>query len=348
MKKVMSLILAMTIILCVSACGSRGGTPSGAQSAANSDSNTAGTAEYNLRLGDQLAQSHPYNTAAVYMAELIEERTNGRVHIDVFPSSQLGSERELLEGVQMGTVDMCIASGPMASFDSDFYIGDLPNLFTSKEHAYRVLDGEIGQNILDGLENVQMKGLSFWETGWLCMFNNERLIETPEDLKGLSMRTMENNVYVNYFSALDCNPVPMAYSEFVTSVSNGTINGTMSPIVTIYTDKTYEICPYITRAYQWYTPAALVMNLDVWNSFDDELKQIVSECAQEARDYERQQLAELEDGYIEEIKAAGGTVFDADTELWASQTDAIDAAWSEIVPSKVSQELIDQIRELAD
>ena len=162
------------------------------------------------------------------------------------------------------------------------------------------------------------------------------------------MRTMENNVYVNYFTALGCNPVPMAYSEFVSSVSNGTINGTMSPIVTIYTDKTYEICPYITRAYQWYTPAALVMNLETWNSFDEELQQIFIECATEARDYERQQLAELEEQYVQEIIAEGGTVYDADKELWAAQNEAIEAAWSEIVPSLVSQELIDQIRALAE
>ena len=348
MKKLFALVMTLAMILSVSACGGSESPAPDSENTPDTDSTSETKAEYTLKLGDQLAQSPPYNTAATYMAELIEERSNGRVHIDVFPSSQLGSERELLEGVQMGTVDMCIASGPMASFDSDFYIGDLPNLFTSKEHAYRVLDGEIGQSILDGLEEVQMKGLSFWETGWLCMFNNERVIETPEDLKGLSMRTMENNVYVNYFSALDCNPVPMAYSEFVSSVSNGTINGTMSPIVTIYTDKTYEICPYITRAYQWYTPAALVMNLDLWNSFDEELQQIFTDCAAEARDYERQQLADLEDGYVEEIIAAGGTVYDADTTLWAEETGAIDAAWKEIVPSKVSQELIDQIRALAD
>lgn len=343
-KRITAAALVAVMVLSFAACGKK--IDQDAAKAGASDG--ASKAEYNLKFGHQLAASHPYQDAAVMMAELIEERSGGRVHIDVFPSAQLGAERELCEGIQMGTVDLALATGPMASFDSNFYINDIPNLFTSKEHAYRVLDGEIGQGMLDGLSKANMKGLSFWETGWLCMFNSKRPIETPQDAKGLNLRTMENKAYVDYFTKLGVNPVPMAYSEYFTSVENGTVDGTLSPLVTIFTDKTYVSAPYITRAYQWYCPATLLMNVDKWNSMDAELQEIILTAAQEARDFERQKLAELEDDYAQQMKDAGATIVDADVSLWQSQQEAIDASWSSVVPEKISQELIDQIKAMAD
>ena len=309
MKKVLSLVLALTMVMSLAACGSNGNTPA---AGSGSQGNDTPADVITIKVGHQLSQSHPYQMALEYMNELLQERTNGRVQLQIFPSSQLGSERELLEGIQMGTVDMCLATGPVASFDPDFYINDLPYIYKNTAHAYAVLDGEIGQSLLDGLEAYQMKGITFWETGWLCPFNNVREVKTPDDLKGLSLRTMEN------------------------------------PIVTIYTDKTYQICPYITRSYQWYCPAAMIMRPDLWNSFDAETQEIFMNCAKEARDYERQCLADLEQEYMDAIKADGGVITEVDVSLWQSSTDAIQAAWKEVVPSKVSQELIDQIVALGE
>ncbi len=309
---------------------------------------SAGEPEYIWKCGHQLAATHPYQLGFEKMAQLLDERTNGRIRMDIFPSSQIGSERDLAEGIQMGTVDMALISGPMANFDPNFYINDLPNLFTSKAHAYRVLDGEIGQGMLDGLDRVGMKGLAFWETGFLCMFNNKVLIKEPKDLVGLNMRTMENITYINYFTALGCNPVPMAYGEYFTSVQNGTVNGTLSPIVTIYTDKTYQAAPYITDSRQWYCPTPVIMNKGLWDSLDANLQAEVQKAAIEARDYMRQLLADQEADCIREMEAAGATVTQVDQALWQNQTKAIEASYATIVPSKVSQELIDRIRALAD
>jgi TRAP-type C4-dicarboxylate transport system substrate-binding protein len=236
----------------------------------------------------------------------------------------------------------------MANFDSNFYINDLPNLFTSRAHAYRVLDGEIGQGMMKGLSKVGIKGLAFWETGYLCMFNNKRLIKTPEDLVGLNLRTMENITYINYFTAIGCNPVPMAYGEYFTSVQNGTVNGTLSPIVTIYTDKTYQAAPYITDSRQWYCPTPLLMNLTLFNSLEPQLQSQIERAAVEARDYMRKLLIDREADCVKEMEAAGATVTQVDQSLWQNQKKAIDAAWAPIVPSKISQELIDRIRALAD
>ncbi len=266
------------------------------------------TPEYVWKCGHILAQTHPYQLGFEKMAELLDERTGGRIRLDIFPSSQIGSERDLAEGIQMGTVDLALVSGPMANFDPNFYINDLPNLFTSRAHAYRVLDGEIGQGMMNGLSRVGMKGLGFWETGYLCMFNNKILIKEPKDMVGLNMRVMENITYISYFTAIGCNPVPMAYGEYFTSVQNGTVNGTLSPIVTIYTDKTYQAAPYITDSRQWYCPTPLVMNLALWNSLEPELQKIVQDAAFEARDYMRKLLADREADCIKEMEADGAQV----------------------------------------
>lgn len=343
-KRFMTAAVAAAMVFSLAACGEK----IDQAQVENTVGGGSSEAEYNLKFGHQLAATHPYQDAALMMAELVEERSGGRIHIDVFPSSQLGAERELCEGIQMGTVDLALATGPMASFDSNFYINDIPNLFTSTEHAYRVLDGEIGQSMLDGLSKANMKGLSFWETGWLCMFNSKRLIQTPEDAKGLNLRTMENRAYIDYFTALGVNPVPMAYSEYFTSVENGTVDGTLSPLVTIYTDKTYVAAPYITRAYQFYTPATLLMNVEKWESMDEELQEIILTAAQEARDFERKKLAELEADYTQQMIDAGATIIEADQSIWQNQKAAIDASWASIVPNQVPQELIDQIKALAD
>jgi tripartite ATP-independent transporter DctP family solute receptor len=304
--------------------------------------------EYIWKCGHILAQTHPYQLGFEHLGRLLDERTGGRIRLDVFPSSQIGSERDLAEGIQMGTVDLALVSGPMANFDPNFYINDLPNLFTGRAHAYKVLDGEIGKGMMDGLSKVGIKGLAFWETGFLCMFNNKKLIKTPADLVGLNLRTMENITYINYFTALGCNPVPMAYGEYFTSVQNGTVNGTLSPIVTIYTDKTYQAAPYITDSRQWYCPTPLIMSLQLWNSLEPSLQGMIQQAAFEARDYMRKLLADREADCIREMEAAGATVTQVDQALWQSQKAAIDAAWAPVVPSKISQKLIDSIRALAE
>jgi TRAP-type C4-dicarboxylate transport system substrate-binding protein len=140
----------------------------------------------------------------------------------------------------------------------------------------------------------------------------------------------------------------MAYSEYFTSVENGTVDGTLSPLVTIFTDKTYKTAPYITRANQFYCPATLLMNVEVWNSMDPELQEIILTAAKEARDFERTELAKLEADYTQQMIDDGATVFEADQNIWQNQQTAIDASWSSIVPSQIPQELIDEIKALAD
>jgi tripartite ATP-independent transporter DctP family solute receptor len=308
---------------------------------------SAAAAEFQLKAGHVLAPDHPYNLGLLKMKELVEERSGGRIGLDVFPSSQLGGERELAEACQMGTIDIALVTAPLASFDSNFYIFDIPALFVSKAHAYKFLDGPDGKAMMDGLAQQNIKGLAFWETGFFNIFDSKRPLNTPEDLKGLNIRTMENPAYIAYFSALGANPVPMAYGEIYTALQNGTVDGTLIPIASIYTSKFHLVAPYVSRTQNWYCPTPLIMSLDKWEAMPGDLQGILQRCADEGRDYMRKLLTDNEDAQIEQMKKDGSTIVEVDKKIWFDNAGT-DAVVKLLVPDKVKPELVEKVRVLVN
>lgn len=189
--------------------------------------------------------------------------------------------------------------------------------------------------------------VSFWETGFFNIFDNLKAIETPQDLEGLTMRVMENDAYITYFSALGANPVPMAYSEVFTGIQNGTVNGTLIPIAAIYMNQFYTVAPYITRCQNWYCPVTFIMSMDAWNSLPADLQQIFQECANEARDYMRQELTNTEEEQVAAMKEEGCTIIDVDQEEWRElEADAVQAVKDEFVGTYIDQSTLDYIEEI--
>lgn len=343
MKKILAATLALVTTLSLTACGA---ASSGNSSTAGSEAKS-GKATYVFKAGHVLSPDHPYQKGLEKMKELLQERTNGQISLDIYPSSQLGDERELIEGVQMNTVDIALVTSPLANFDSSWYLFDIPSIFYSKKHAYEFLDGENGQAMLDGLSKVNIKGVSFWETGFFNIFDNQRAIKTPQDLKGLSIRVMENDAYITYFSALGANPVPMAYSEIFTALQNKTVNGTLIPIASIYTSQFYTVASYITRSQNWYCPVTFIMSQESWNSMPEDLQKTFQECCNDARDYMRQLLTDSEEEQVQAMKDAGSTITEVDKEQWREQeAAAVKAVKDVIVPSKVPQKTLDIIAEM--
>ena len=178
-----------------------------------------------LKLGHGAQPTHPLQLTSERFAAEVKEKTQGRVEIQVYPNIQLGEERAMVEGLQLGTVDFVITStGPTVSFVPETGVIDLPFLFTSSDHAYKVLDGEIGQSLLAKFEPKGIIGLSFMENGWRSISANKKIV-VPADLKGLKVRTMQNKVHMSAFSALGASPLPMAWGEVYTSLQQGVING---------------------------------------------------------------------------------------------------------------------------
>jgi tripartite ATP-independent transporter DctP family solute receptor len=259
-----------------------------------------------FKLGHAVAPEHPYHLGAVRYSELVAQRTKGKVKIDVYPNTQLGNERDMVEGLQLGTIDLVVTStGPLGGFVPRIFVVDLPFLFRDREHAYKVLDGPIGRQLLDAFSAKGIKGLAFWENGFRQMTNHVRPIEKPEDLKGIKIRTMENKVHLSAFRAFGASPTPMAWSEVYTALQQRTIDAQENPIAIIYFQKIYEVQKYLALTGHFYSPAPLLMRLKAFNNLPKNIQKIMLNTAMECATYERNLLRDNETKQLAELKVKG-------------------------------------------
>jgi len=259
-----------------------------------------------LKLGHAVAPEHPYHLGAVRYADLVAQRTKSKVKIDVYPSTQLGNERDMVEGLQLGTIDLVVTStGPLGGFDPRMFVVDLPFLFRDREHAYKVLDGPIGRELLDAFSAKGIKGLAFWENGFRQITNSVRPIEKPEDLKGIKIRTMENKVHLSAFRAFGASPTPMAWSEVYTALQQKTIDAQENPIAIIYFQKISEVQKYLALTGHFYSPTPLLMSLKAFNNLPKNIQKIMLDTAMECATFERNLLRDNEAKQLAEIKAKG-------------------------------------------
>ncbi|MCE9662235.1 TRAP transporter substrate-binding protein [Halomonas sp. M5N1S17] len=272
-----------------------------------------------LRLAHVVNEQDGFHIAAVKFQELVAERTEGAITIDIYPNASLGDERTLLEGMQIGTVDMgVITNGPVANFVEEMAVFELPFLFPSPEAAYEVLDGPIGQELLDKLSEVNLKGLAYAERGFRNLTNSEREVRTPADIDGLRIRVMENPVYTDTFSELGANAIPMAWTEALTAMQQGTIDGQENPVNVIHSFKLNETQTHMTLSRHTYAPAIFVMGMPVWNGLPEAAQDVLRQAAQEAAEHERRYNADMEAEQLEELRAAGMQIVD-DADLEAFQ-----------------------------
>lgn len=259
-----------------------------------------------LKLATTVNEQDSFQIAAEKFKELVEERTDGQYIIEIHPGGELGDETALLESMAAGTVDMgIITSGPFVNFSPDMGVLDMPFLFGSNEDAYKVLDGEIGQELLDTLENANLKGLAYAERGFRNVTNAVRPIETAADMKGLKLRVMENEVYTKTFKALGTNAQAMAWSDALTALGNGAVEGQENPINVIYSYALWESQQYATLTRHSYATAIITMSLEKFNELPEDVQVIFKEAAQEAAEFERAWVAENEAAQLQAMKDNG-------------------------------------------
>ncbi len=293
-----------------------------------------------LKLGHAVAPDHPYHLGAVRFAELVGQRTKNKIKVDVFPSTQLGNERDMVEGLQLGTIDLVVTStGPLGGFVPKMFVVDLPFLFRDREHAYKVLDGSIGKELLAAFSAKGIKGLAFWENGFRQITNNVRPIEKPEDLKGIKIRTMENKVHLASFRDFGASPTPMAWSEVYTALQQKTIDGQENPIAIIYHQKIAEVQKYLALTGHFYSPTPLLMSEKVFNGLPKDVQKIIADTAIECATYERNLLRDSEAKQIAELKAKGMQVTTPDKKPFL---DAAASVYKEF-EAQFGKETIDKI-----
>jgi len=316
MKRKISLVLCIVMVLVlVVGCGSN-------------SSEKATTVESSepivIKLAHVVNEEDGFHIAAMKFKELVEEKTEGKYTIEVYPNATLGDERTLLEGMQMGTVDMgVITNGPVANFVEEIAVFELPFLFGTPEEAYKILDGEIGQELLDKLETVNLKGLAYAERGFRNLTNSQKPVNVPEDMDGLKIRVMENPVYIDTFKSLGANAVPMAWTEALTALQQGTIDGQENPVNVIYSFKLYETQKYLSMTRHSYAPAIFVMSNKLFQEFPEDVQAIFKESAQLAAKHERKVNADNEETQMKFLEENGMEIVQPDVKAFKSKISSV-------------------------
>ncbi|WP_372001078.1 TRAP transporter substrate-binding protein [Tistrella mobilis] len=268
-------------------------------------------ADVTLKLGWTTSDgaTDPYAIAARDFAAALEAEMPGVFEVKYFPNRQLGDEKEMIEGMSFGTIDGgIITNAVIANVEPAFQLLDLPFLFANEAQAHKVLDGDVGQELMGKLRNRGIIGLGFAEGGFRHMINNTRPVANPDDVSGVKYRVMQNPVFLEMFSSLGGNPVPMAWGETYTAVQQGTIDGLEIPVAVVQANKFSEVTKYLSLTRHTYSALGLMISKRTFDKMTKEQQDAVLRAAPKAIAAQRAEVAENTTKIIEELKAAGMTV----------------------------------------
>ena len=332
LKRVTAILLAGVMAMGLVACGSGSDTAADTTTSTSTATDTADDSEssdllgsadatIHLKVGTTTAPDGHYVLGLVEMQKKLEEYSNGEMTLDIYPNSALGGESDMMDAVSMGTQDM-------------------PYLFETAEDAYKVLDGEIGQSLLDEFQGSGIKAIGFWENGFRELTNNTKEVATPADLAGMKIRTMENAVHMATYTALGATPTAMAWGEIFSALQQGTVDGQENPLAIILTAKVYEVQKYITMIDLFYSPCVLMINEDIYNNFTDEQKEAFDKAAEDGKVAERQISQELASSARATMEAEGVVFTDVNKDEWVAAVQSVydDASL------KIDQDLLAKIK----
>ena len=296
-----------------------------------------------INLGHTLSDSSHYSVGADAFKETLEHLSDGEFTIVEHPSGALGGERAMIEGLQIGTVDVVITStGPLGNFVPESYVLDLPFLFKDYEQARCVLDGNIGQQLLDKMGEHNLIGLAWSENGFRHMTNSKHAIKTPADAKGLKVRTMENKVHMEAFKQMGVHPTPMAFPEVFTALQQGTVDGQENPITVIVATKFWEVQDHLSLTGHVYSPAVVLGSPVLLDGLNEEQRGWFFEAAAASAAATREEVSRLEREGVELLRGKGMTV---ETDInKAPFQEAVKPAYK-IYTDQYGSEMLDLIRD---
>ncbi len=266
----------------------------------------AASAQTTFKMNISVPHDSHYGVAVDTFAAEVEKRTNGRYKIQNFYASALGNEREAVEAIQLGTLDLAVSStGPIPNFVPELAILDIPFLFRDYAHARSTLDGPIGQEMLKKFDAKGIKALAWAENGFRHMTNSKVSVKGPDDLKGLKMRTMENPTHIQAYKGFGIIPTPMAISEVFTALQQGTVDGQENPLTVITAWKFEQVQKHLSLTGHVYSPALFLMNKDLWDKLSDADKQAFLEAAKEGVKANRARVDKDEQNAVAYLRSKG-------------------------------------------
>lgn len=273
-----------------------------------------------IKLGHGLDSSHPVHRAMVYMGERLAAKSDSTMLIDVYPSQQLGTERELLELLQIGSVGMTkVSSAALEGFVPSFRVFGLPYLFRDEAHRFSVWDGDVGQSILESGQRFGLRGLTYYDAGTRSFYTKNRPIETPADLQGLKIRVQESPVAMQMVQALGGSPTPIAWGELYTALQQGIVDGAENNAPSFFISRHYEVCKFYSLDEHAAVPDVLLVSMVVWNDLDEQQRQWLQEAADESAVYQRELWAESVEESLAAVQEAGVEIIRPPKEPFADQ-----------------------------
>jgi TRAP-type transport system periplasmic protein len=270
---------------------------------------SAAQAQTTIKIGYANTKESHLGVGASVFCDEIQTKTSGRYTCQHFPSSALGGEREMTEGLQIGTIDAAnLTTGPLGNFVPEVRILDLPFLFRDYDHARKTLDGSIGNDLLGKFTSKGLVALAWTENGFRHMTNNKRAINRPTDAAGLKMRTMENKVHIEGYKAFGIQPTPMAFPEVFGALQQGTVDGQENPIPVILASKFSQVQKHLSLTSHVYSPAVLMLSPRLWAKVAEADKPIFQDAARKAAAAQRKKVNDDETNGIAQLEKSGMAV----------------------------------------
>ncbi|UQZ89900.1 C4-dicarboxylate ABC transporter [Deltaproteobacteria bacterium Smac51] len=259
-----------------------------------------------LQLSDNQPPDYPTTIGDRKFAELVKERTDGRITIDVYDSAQLFDEKSAIEAAQMGGLAFCrVNAQPLSDFTPALGVLSLPYIFRDEAHLWSTLNGPVGEELLKELEDNGLVGLTYYDSGSRHFYNNKREVKTPADMKGLKIRVQQSKLMMGLVTSLGASATPMAYGEVFASLQSGVIDGAENNWPSYYSTSHYEVAPFYTLDFHTRTPEVLCMSKFVWDSLSPEDQKIIKDAAVESQSTQRESWKAYEARAIEAIRASG-------------------------------------------
>ena len=327
-SKVLSLFLAIFITICLTSCKS------------NEDVQV-------LKLGHGLDSSHSVHKAMVFMAERIHEESNGKLRIDIYPSQQLGSERELLELLQIGSVDITkVSSSVIEGFNPVYKIFSVPFLFKDEEHRFKVFDGQIGRELLEAGELIRLMGLTYYDAGTRSFYVKDRPINHPDDLQGMKIRVQESPSSIQMVNMLGGSATPISWGELYTALQQDIVDGAENNPPSFHLSRHYEVTNYYSLNEHTAVPDILFISLKTWERLTDDKRAIIQSAAEESAIYQRELWKEATNEAMKVVKEAGIEVNYPDKEPFIERLRPMYDQYAE--EDERLEQYIEQIQELAN
>jgi len=273
-----------------------------------------------IKLASALSPSHPVTKAMKYMAKQLKKKSNGKLQIKVYPSGQLGDEREALELLQIGSIGMTkVSAAAVESFNPNFKAVDMPYIFKNDKQRFRVLQSKIGKSLLLGSQKYWMRGLCYYDAGSRSFYSTNKPIRKPSDLKGMKIRVQNSDIAVQMVQQLGGSATPVPFGELYSALQQGVVDGAENNPPSLYFSRQYEVSKYYSLDKHTSIPDVLFISTILWNQLNSQQQKWIQEAADESAKYERKLWAQLTKKSLKEIKESGVKIIHPDKSLFAKK-----------------------------